>query len=144
MISEQKKSSAEYAEQASSKEDSEGPFAEEESGGTITFVPRVRLAEFQVSDQEQFGVLALQVHAAHGGERLEISFPSDEEKAILKAMKHVLPSRAHLPETVCPQKAFSTALSALGTHDPSRLYHRRPALCSGLGAHRDAAKPRST
>jgi hypothetical protein len=93
MISEQKKSSAEYAEQTSSKEDSEGPFAEEESGGTITFVPRVRLAEFQVSDQEHFGVLALQVHAAHGGERLEIIFPSDEEQAISKAMEDVLPSR---------------------------------------------------
>jgi hypothetical protein len=93
MISEQKKSSAEYAEQASSKDDQEGPFAEEESGGTITFVPRVRLAEFQVSHQEHFGVLALQVHAAHGGERLEIIFPSDEEKAVSKAMEDVSPSR---------------------------------------------------
>jgi hypothetical protein len=92
LISEQKKSSAEYAEQASSKADPVGPFAEEEAGGTITFFPRVRLADFQVSHQEQLGVLALQVHAAHGGERLEISFPSDEEKAVLKAMKQVLPS----------------------------------------------------
>ena len=26
---------------------------------------------------------------------------------------------------------------------PSRLYHRRPRLCSVLGAHRNAAKPRT-
>ena len=92
LISEQKKSSAEYAEQASSKEDPENSLAEEEAGGTITFFPRVRLADFQVSHQEHLGVLALQVHAAHGREKLEIGFPSDAEKVVLKAMEQVLPS----------------------------------------------------
>jgi hypothetical protein len=93
LISEQKKSLAEYAEQATSHEDPEGPLAEQEAGGTITFFPRVRLADFQVSHQEHLSVLALQAHAAHGGEKLEISFPSDEEKAVLKAMEQVLPSK---------------------------------------------------
>jgi hypothetical protein len=62
-------------------------------GGIITFVPGVRLADFNVSHQEGFDVLALQVQTAHGGEKLEIIIPSDNEKAVSKAMKQMLLSR---------------------------------------------------
>ena len=56
-------------------------------GGIITYFPLVRLADFHVGRQDRFGVLALQVHASHGGERLEILFPSDHERAVSKAME---------------------------------------------------------
>jgi len=61
-----------------------------EFGGIITFFPRVRLADFHVSHHERFAVLALQVHSAHGGEKLEFIFPSAEEKAVSKALERVL------------------------------------------------------
>jgi len=59
-------------------------------GGIVTFVPRVRLRDFHVRHQENFGVLALQVHATHGGEKLEVNFPPDNEKAVSKAMEQML------------------------------------------------------
>jgi hypothetical protein len=74
----------------------ETPSAEEPKeifGGIITFVPRVRLNDFHVSHQENFGVLALRLHAAHGGEKLEIIFPPDDEIAVSKAMEQLLLSR---------------------------------------------------
>jgi hypothetical protein len=55
-------------------------------GGIITYFPLIRLADFHLSRHERFGVLALQVHATHGGERLEIIFPADHEKAVSKAL----------------------------------------------------------
>jgi hypothetical protein len=54
---------------------------------SITFIPRVRLASFQVHHQDQFCVLALQVHGLHGGAKLEINFPSQDDKAVLKALE---------------------------------------------------------
>jgi hypothetical protein len=60
-----------------------------EFGEIITFVPRVRLAELQVSHQEHFGVLTLEVRAAHGKEKLEILFPSDHQKAVSQAIEQV-------------------------------------------------------
>jgi hypothetical protein len=74
----------------------EAPSAEEPKeifGGIITFVPRVRLKDFHLSHQENFGVLALQVQAAQGGEKLEIIFPPDDDVAVSKAMERLL-SRA--------------------------------------------------
>ena len=59
-------------------------------GGIITYFPLSRLADFHVGHHERFGVLALQAHAAHGGEKLEIIFPSDEERAVSKAMEHAV------------------------------------------------------
>jgi hypothetical protein len=70
-----------------------------EFGGIITFFPRVRLADFHVSHHERFGVLALQLHAAHGGEKLEIIFPSEDERAVSKAMEQVLASGRATPNT---------------------------------------------
>jgi hypothetical protein len=43
-----------------------------ESGAVITFFPRLRLTDFHVGHHDRFGILALQVHAAHGGEKLEV------------------------------------------------------------------------
>jgi hypothetical protein len=64
-----------------------------EFGEIITFVPRVRLANFKVSQQDHFGVLALEVHAGPGREKLEILFPSDRQDAVSQAMERVsLPS----------------------------------------------------
>jgi hypothetical protein len=60
-----------------------------EFGGIITFFPRVRLADFHVGHYERFGVLALQVHAPHGGEKLEVVFPANDEMELLKAMEQV-------------------------------------------------------
>jgi hypothetical protein len=80
-ISEQKEASA---------ESTLGGELKEKFGGIITFVPRVRLSDFHVSHQEGFDVLALELHAAHGGEKLEITFPSNEEAVVRKAMEQLL------------------------------------------------------
>src|SRR6202047_168778 len=65
----------------------------------ITFVPRVRLADFQMSHQES-GVLTLQLRASQGGEKLEITFPSDHENAVLKGMGQLLLSRNSANQTI--------------------------------------------
>ena len=89
LISDEKESSEEPSPEASSAEEE----PKESSGGIFIFVPRLRLAGFDVSRQEGFGVLALQARAAHGGEKLEIIFPSEDEQAVSKAMEQVLLSR---------------------------------------------------
>jgi hypothetical protein len=73
-----------------------------EFGGIITFFPRVRLADFHVSHHERFGVLGLQMHAAHGGEKLEIIFPSEDEGAVSKAMEQVLAAAKQSPAATPP------------------------------------------
>ena len=60
------------------------------SGAIITYFPLVRLADFHVGHHDRSGVLALQVHAAHGGEKQETIFPSDYEQAVSEAMEYVL------------------------------------------------------
>lgn len=60
----------------------------------VTFVPRVRLANFQVSHPEGLGVLTLMLQAAHGSEKLEILFPADDEEAVAKAMEQGLLGRS--------------------------------------------------
>ena len=62
-----------------------------EFADTITFVPLARLADFQVSHQEN-GLLTLQLATSQGGEKLEISFPSDHEDAVLKGMEKIKPA----------------------------------------------------
>jgi len=94
VIAEEKAFSAESPTEASSAEEPKEIF-----GGIITFVPRVRLADFEVSHQEQFGILALQIAAAHGREKLEIIFPSDDEKAVSKGMEQMLLSRDSAKQT---------------------------------------------
>jgi hypothetical protein len=58
-------------------------------GAIVTYFPLTRLGDFHVSHHERFGVLTLQAHARHGGEKLEIIFPADHEKAVSKAMEQV-------------------------------------------------------
>ena len=60
------------------------------AGGIITYFPLARLADFHVSHQDRFGVLALQLHAAHGGGKLEVIFPPDQERAIARAMENAV------------------------------------------------------
>ena len=68
-------------------------------GGIISFLPRVRLADFQVSHQES-GVLTLQLRASQGEEKLEITFPSDHENAVLKGMEQMMLSRNSAKQTI--------------------------------------------
>jgi hypothetical protein len=58
-------------------------------GGIITYVPIAQLMDFQLSQHERFDILSFQVHAMHGGEKLQIIFPVDHEKAISAIMKQV-------------------------------------------------------
>ena len=88
VISEEKEFAAESRAEAPSALEPKEIF-----GGIVTFVPRVRLRDFHVSHQENFGVLSLQVNATHGGEKLEVSFPPDNEKAVSKAMEQMLLSK---------------------------------------------------
>jgi hypothetical protein len=87
-------------EKKSSEEPLPADELEESFAGIITFIPRVRLAEFQVSRQEQVGVLTLQLKAVHGGEKLEYAFPSDNETAVSKAMEQMLPPGAQRNQAV--------------------------------------------
>jgi hypothetical protein len=57
----------------------------------VTFIPRIRLAGFQVRHQDHSCVLSLQLHGTHGEAKLEIVFPSAEETIVLKAMEQWLP-----------------------------------------------------
>jgi hypothetical protein len=91
VISEEKSASA----KSSSAEE-----LKEKFGGTITFVPRVRLTDFHVSHQENFDVLALELRAAHGEKKLEIIFSSDNERAVRKAMEEMLLSQGPTNQTI--------------------------------------------
>jgi hypothetical protein len=118
LISEGKRSSAELSPVASSaeerKETSPTPMPPKgvnptetpsvpanvyEFADIITFVPRVRLADFQVSDQES-GLLTLELRASQGGEKLEITFPSDHEDAVLKGMEQMMLARNSANQTI--------------------------------------------
>ena len=56
--------------------------------GVITYFPLVCLWDFHVSQQQRLGVLALEVNAKRGAEKLEILFPAYCARALSKAMKH--------------------------------------------------------
>jgi hypothetical protein len=116
LISEGKKSSTELSPEASREEPKEIPSAQVtakavnptetpsvpgnvyEFAEIITFVPRVRLADFQVSHQES-GVLTLELRASQGEEKLEITFPSDHENAVRKGMEQMVLSRSSTNQT---------------------------------------------
>lgn len=55
-------------------------------GEIITYFPLGRLAGSQVSQYERFSVLGLEMHASHGGEKLEILFPSRHADAVAQLM----------------------------------------------------------
>jgi hypothetical protein len=58
---------------------------------TVTFIPRVRLADWHARHGQHSCVLGLQVHGPHGEAKLETMFPSDAETAVLKAMEQWSP-----------------------------------------------------
>jgi hypothetical protein len=58
-------------------------------GGIITYLPIAKLLDFQLTQHERFDVLAFQVHATHGEEKLAIIFPADHERAVSEVMKQV-------------------------------------------------------
>jgi hypothetical protein len=84
VISEEKEFLTERPPETPSADESKAIF-----GGIITFIPRVRLKDFHVSHRESLGLLALQVRGAHGGEKLEVIFPTDIEKAVSNAMEQM-------------------------------------------------------
>src|SRR6516162_10674092 len=88
VISEEKEFAAEGPPEARPANETKAIF-----GGIIRFVPRVRLKDFSVSHRESLGVLALQVRGAHGGETLEVIFPSGDETAVSNAMEQIVLSR---------------------------------------------------
>ena len=59
----------------------------EKLGIIITYFPLIRLAQFNISHHERFSILGLEMHASHGGEKLEIVFPSEHKQAVLKLME---------------------------------------------------------
>jgi hypothetical protein len=85
VISDEQNAAAERPPETSSADE-----PKETLGGIITFIPRLRLADFHVSHHEGFGVLALRLHAAHGEEKLEVKFSSDDEKAVSTALEQML------------------------------------------------------
>jgi hypothetical protein len=117
LISEGKKSSTELSPEASSAEEPKEtlstlvpamavnptetppvPGNVYEFAEIITFVPRVRLAGFQVTHQES-GVLTLQLGASQGEEKLEITFPSDHEDAVRRGMEQMVSPRNSANQT---------------------------------------------
>jgi hypothetical protein len=111
LISEGKQSSAELSPVASSAEESKDapatpvplkavnptetppvPGNVYEFADVITFVPRTRLVDFQVSHQED-GVLTLKLRASEGEEKLEITFPPDYEGAVSAGLEQMMLTR---------------------------------------------------
>jgi hypothetical protein len=82
-----------FASESTPKEDASAEAPREIFGGIITFVPRVRLKDFQISHQESLGVLALDIRAEQGGQKLEVNFPSEHEKGVSTAMERMLSSK---------------------------------------------------
>jgi hypothetical protein len=56
--------------------------------GNIIYFPLARLWDFHVSQEQGLGVLALEAHAKRGRERVEILFPADYGKALLKLIRN--------------------------------------------------------
>jgi hypothetical protein len=65
-------------------------------GGIVTYFPMARLSDFHISHHGRFGVLALQLRAPHGAEKLEILFPSCREKAVTKTVEWAFPNNRQI------------------------------------------------
>ena len=55
-------------------------------GRVVTYFPLARLGQHRIVHHEQFGVLELEVRASHGGEKLQIIFPSSHESEVSDLM----------------------------------------------------------
>jgi hypothetical protein len=56
-------------------------------GAIITYFPLNRLADFRIDPHSRFGILELQGHEGHGGEKLEIMFPLEKREAVSRLME---------------------------------------------------------
>ncbi len=56
-------------------------------GAIITYFPLNRLEEFRIDPHSRFGILELQGHKGHGGEKLEIIFPLEKLEAVSRLVE---------------------------------------------------------
>ena len=56
-------------------------------GQIITYLPRNRLAKFQIRQAARFSLLELEGHRGDGGEKLVIMLPHDKEEAVSRLLK---------------------------------------------------------
>jgi len=57
-------------------------------GRVVTYFPLARLAQRRIVHHEQFSFLELEAYASHGGEKLQIMFPSSHESQVSDLMDH--------------------------------------------------------
>jgi hypothetical protein len=74
-----------------SDEKSWGGGRESKYGTIATHFPVVRLGKYSLNPHPRFTILDLEMHASHGGEKLEIIVPSDHADAISKVMNQAKP-----------------------------------------------------
>jgi hypothetical protein len=63
-------------------------------GTVITHFPLIRLAKYELNSNERFTILALEMHASHGGEKLETIVPSRNAGSIRGVMDRAMQWRA--------------------------------------------------
>ena len=56
-------------------------------GAIITYFALNRLGDFRIDPHSRFGILELEGHKGHGGEKLEIMFPPDKREAVSRLME---------------------------------------------------------
>lgn len=61
-------------------------------GFTVTHFPLIRLAKYQLQPHPRFMALDLEMHAWHGGEILQILFPTTHVETVSRVMAHVINS----------------------------------------------------
>jgi len=66
------------------------PRKDKKFGRIVTYFPLARLAQHRISHHEQFRLLELEAHASHGGEKLQIMFPSSHESEVSELMDRAL------------------------------------------------------
>jgi len=66
------------------------PREDNKYGRIVTYFPLVRLAQHRISRHEQFSLLELEAHASHGGEKLQIMFPSSHESEVSELIDRAL------------------------------------------------------
>lgn len=84
------------------------PREDKRYGRIVTYFPLIRLARHNVIRQERLAFLVLTAHASHGGEKLEIPFPPENELQVNTFMDRVDEEISHLREAV---------------HEPSKASH---------------------
>jgi hypothetical protein len=66
-------------------------------GEIITYFPLRCLADYRIIEQDQFDILALEVHARHGGEQLKVIFPPEQREGIKALMEKCLDDKNKAP-----------------------------------------------